>query len=111
MAIVLLTHTVRFGHADIVKKHLIELMYPFQVDDGFNRHAWGMHVDQQKRDALLNLALVGRAYECKHHIGELRVTRPNLAAVDDIVITVTHGGCTERCQVRARTWHRSVHPP
>jgi hypothetical protein len=48
----------------------------------------GLHVDQQKADALLLLALCAGAHEAEDPVGDLGVAGPDLGAVDHVVVTI-----------------------
>ena len=88
-------------HADILEDHLVEVRHAAEALDRAHRHAGQAHVDQQHRDAVLLLAGTVRAHQREAPVRPVGVGRPDLAAVDDVVVAVAHRPAGERGQVRA----------
>jgi hypothetical protein len=55
-------------------------------NDRLDAHAGLIHLEQQKRNALLRAALRAGAHETEDVIGEVRVRGPDLRAVHDVVV-------------------------
>ena len=71
------------------------------ADDGSDRDARRLHVDQQERDAFLLLGIRIGAHEGENHVGPVRHRRPDLLPVDHIVVAVANRARLEAGEVRA----------
>ena len=87
--------------SDIVEEHLGELLVAVGQPYGAHGDAFGPRVDDERRDA----GVPGRVGVCTRqdqvHVGEQPEARPDLLAVDDVVVTVPTGGRPDRSEVRA----------
>ena len=101
-ALVFFADEVFSGHLDIVKPHLVHLHTAVQQLDGPHADAFGLHVDQQKADAGLRLALAVGTHQAEDPLAILTQRGPGFLAVDDEFIALAFGFRFERCQVRAR---------
>jgi hypothetical protein len=101
-ALVLLADAVGDRHADIVEEDLVDLLLArsgaVQGDQRLDLDARRVHPQQQERDALLRLALAGGADQAEHPLGPLGVGRPDLRAVQDIVVAVFVFGSAFICR-------------
>ena len=88
-------------HADILEDHLVEVRHAAETLDRAHRDSGQAHVDQQDRDAVLLLAGTVRAHQRETPVRPVGVGRPDLAAVDDVMVAVAHRAAGERGQVRA----------
>src|SRR3546814_9091253 len=75
-ALILGAQPVRLRHANIVEKNLVEFVIARESADRLDRDAGEAHVEQQKADPRLRLALVRGADEREHAVSEMRVRRP-----------------------------------
>ncbi len=88
---VLFTNQVLQRHAHIGEKHLIDLMFPVERDDGAHFNTGRLHVDQEKADAFLFLGVAIGAHKTENHVGVLAQCGPGFLSIDHIVIAIAHG--------------------
>src|SRR6185503_16834074 len=87
-------------------------MLAVERNDRPHRDTGGVHVDQQKGDAILLLALAGGAHKTKTHVGPLPVGVPGLLSVDEILVTFALRAGLQRGEVGTRTRLRiALAPP
>ena len=90
------------GHEDAVQLDLVELGLTGRLHERVHRHALGVHVHHERRDAELALRRVGiRAGQAQPPVGELRVGRPHLATRDAVAAVHRDGARGQRSQVAA----------
>ena len=90
-ALVFLADTVLDRDAHVLEEHLVDFVVTGHGDDRFHAYPWRAHIDEQKTDAMLGSATIVRAHQAENVIGEVGVGRPDLGAVDDVVITSGFG--------------------
>ena len=100
-AVVLRAQPPGDGDADIVEEHLVELMVTRQRGDRANGDARRRHGEQQEGDAGLRPALAAGPHQTEHAAGEMGVGRPDLRAVEHIVVAVAHRAQRQRREVGA----------
>ena len=110
-ALVLFADAIGHRHAHVVEEHLIHFVIAGERDDRLHAHAGLIHLEQQKRNALLRPALGARAHETEDVIGEMRVRGPDLRAVHDVVVAVAHGARLQTREVRTRSRFRIALAP
>src|SRR3546814_20327492 len=76
-----------------------------------DRDAGEAHVEQQKADPRLRLALVRGADEREHAVREMRVRRPYLRSIEDIILAIGHRAQLQRGKVRSRAGLRKALAP
>ncbi len=79
---------VGLGHADIVKKGLVERCRPGHLPQGFDGDAWAFHIHDQIADATMLRGVRIGAHEEKTEVGIVGATRPNLLPVDDEIVPI-----------------------
>src|SRR3546814_16496339 len=84
-ALILGAQPVRLRHANIVEKNLVEFVIARERADRLDRYARRLHVEQQKADPRLRLALVRGADEREHAVREMRARRPYLRSIEAII--------------------------
>ena len=92
-ALVLLADPVLDRHLHVGEEDLVDLVAHRRaraVDqvDRIDLDAGRLHVDQQEGDALLPLALVRGPHQAEDPVGPMGVGRPDLLAVDDVVVAL-----------------------
>src|SRR3546814_9046426 len=102
-ALILGAQPVRLRHANIVEKNLVEFVIARERADRLDRDAGEAHVEQQKADPRLRLALVRGADEREHAVREMRVRRPYLRSIEDIILAIGHRAQLQRGKVRSRS--------
>ena len=97
------------GHQAVLEVHLVEVVAAGQVDDRADRDAGGLEIHQELGEALVLLVRhhLG-AEERDRVVGEVRVARPDLGAVDLVAARDLLGPRADGGQVRARV--RLAHP-
>src|SRR5690348_2942004 len=99
-ALVLLADEVLGRHLDVVEEHLVDFAPAIHGHDGADGDARRLHVDEQEGDALLLLLGAGiGAHQVEDPIGEMRRGRPDLLAVDDVVVAIAYRLGPERGEV------------
>src|SRR4029453_6925041 len=89
--------------AHVVEEHLVDLMVTGQSDDRLHRQAGRVYrIDQHEGNAVLWLAFGRGAHEAEHVVGDVRAGRPDLGAVDHVVVALAHGARLEAGEVGAR---------
>src|SRR3546814_20346092 len=101
-ALILGAQPVRLRHADIVEKHLIEFVIARERADRLDRDAGEAHVEQQKADPRLRLALVRGADKREHAVREMCVRRPYLRSIEDIILAFARRAKLPRGKGRPR---------
>ena len=101
-ALVLFADQVVGRHLDVVKPHLVDLMFTVHRDDGPHGDAGAVHVDQQKADAGLRFAVSAGAHQAEDPVAKLAQRGPGFLAIDDELVAVSNGAGLERGQVRTR---------
>ena len=95
-------HPPFVGHEDVVQLDLVELGLAGRLHERVHAHAVGVHVDDERGDALLALRRIGiGAGQAQAPVGELRVGGPDLAARDAIPTLVAYGTGGQRRQIAA----------
>ena len=87
-------------------------MRPVHQDERPHGDPGRAHVNEQERDAFL--ALAGRAigaHEAEDPVGVMRERGPDLLAIDDVVLAMTHGAHVERSEIAARAGLRVALAP
>src|SRR3546814_1716283 len=110
-ALILGAQPVRLRHANIVEKNLVEFVIARERADRLDRYARRLHVEQQKADPRLRLALVRGADEREHAVREMRVRRPYLRSIEDIILAIGHRAQLQRGKVRSRAGLRKALAP
>ena len=91
------------GHEGVLEDDLVEVMRAREIDDRAHRDARQRRVDQELREPLVLLRrVVARAEQRDHVVGEVRVARPHLGAVDAIAAGHSLGARAQRGEVGAR---------
>ena len=99
-ALVLGADAIALGHAHVVEEHLIDFVVAGKKVDRPHGDAGTVHVEQQERDAALGLAGEFRPHQRKHAIRVVRVGRPDLAAIQHILVAVLVSAQCEGGKVR-----------
>src|SRR5690606_21953733 len=89
---------------DIFEEDLVDLVGLVEQDQRTHRDPGRLHVDEQEADALLLLrrGAVG-AHQAEDPVAVVAQGRPDLLAVDDVVVAAALGARLERGEVRAGT--------
>ena len=91
------------GHERVLEDDLVEVVRAGQVDDRAHRDARELRVDQELREPLVLLGrVVMRAEGRDHVVGQVRVARPHLGAVDPVAAGHPLGARAQRREVGAR---------
>ena len=78
-----------WGTPRILEPGLRKRQGPTRGEEGFDFDSLGMvDIGEQERDPFLLLALVARATQQEDPVGVLRVARPGLLSVQDIVVPI-----------------------
>ena len=101
-AVVLPAQQVARGHAHVLEEDLVEVVAVGDVGHGLHGHAGGAHVEDEGADAAVLARLRVRAREHDHLVRQVRVRRPDLLAVEHVVVAVAHGARGQRGEVAAR---------
>ncbi len=100
-AAVLLADPVGGRHPDVVEEHLGEQVPAGEVTQRPDLHAGRVRVDDQVGDALLPAFPGSGPDQGEEDVGVAGVRRPDLLAVDDVLVAVAAGGGAQAGQVRA----------
>ena len=94
-ALVFFADDILGGHAHVVEKHFVEMM--FAVDGVYRAYgeARRFRIDQQIGNAALLLAFGAGAHQAKHPVGVMRARGPDFLPVDDIVVAIALGRGSE----------------
>jgi hypothetical protein len=101
--VAVLAHQHVVGHEAVLEVDLVEVVSARQIDDGADADAFRLEVHEELREPLVLLV--------RHHlgaeegdgiVGEMRVARPDLGAVDAIAALHPLGAGTDGGEVRAR---------
>ena len=98
-----LTDPECIGNAHAVEEDLVERCRAAHLPNRTDHDARGIHGYQERGDARLLDDIGISAREQHAVVGELRIGRPDLLAVDDPVIAVAHSLGGEACEVRSGT--------
>jgi hypothetical protein len=79
---------------------LVEGVGVHQVDERHHRDTGRLQIDEEVADPPVLRRLLIRAGEQDHPLGEVPLTRPDLLAVDDVIIAVAHRPRLQRGEVR-----------
>ena len=94
-------HPVRVGDAHVGEEHLVEPRGPGHLAQRAHLHARRVHVDEERREALvLGHVGIGPAHR-ERDVGDVRARRPHLLAVHHPLVAVTHGAGRSRREVGA----------
>ncbi len=100
-AVVFLAHALARIHPHVVKEHLGLGGGAGDKANGGDGDAFRVHGQEQEGDAFLGAIEGARAHEAEHVRSVLGVGGPDLRAVQEVVIAVSHGAALERGQVRS----------
>src|SRR5499425_2220458 len=98
-----LAHQHVVGHEAVLEVHLVEVMPAREVDDGADADALRLEIDEELREPLV--LLVGHHLGTEERdgvVGEMRVARPDLGAVDAVAPFHSLGAGADGGEVRAR---------
>src|SRR5690606_19478110 len=100
-------------YANIVEVHFVHFATTVQGNDGRDGDAGAVHVDQQEADAgLVFFVRAAGAHQAENPVGVVTERGPRLGAVDDVLVTIAHGGGAQGGQVGARVRFRiALTPP
>jgi hypothetical protein len=91
-ALVLVVDAVLDRHLDVLEPDLVDLVLAAQGDDRSHGHARRLHVDQQERDAFLDLGGRVGADQAEDPVAVLGQGGPGLLAVDQVVFLAVVAG-------------------
>ncbi|GEM_PF-6012341 len=89
------------GDANFLQDHFVDFVTAVEGRDRAYADARCLHVDEEKRDAVLLLARIARAAEKEHPVRVLGKSDPSFVPIDNVVIAFEHGARLQRGQVRA----------
>ena len=71
-------------------------------DDRLHSQPLGLHIYQQKGDALLFLNVRVCPGEAENHVRLVRLRGPDFLTVDNVFVAIEHSARLQRCQIRTR---------
>ena len=91
-------------HADVGEEDLVEVaeVLVAELGERSGLDARRLHVDQERRDALVLRDVGIGAHEAQAPVGVVGARRPDLLAVDDEIVAVEHGSGRQAREVAAR---------
>ena len=106
-----LAEQVVAGHLDVVEEDLVELGVAGDLPQRAHLDAVSVHVDDHVGEALVPLGVGVRAADQDAEVGDVRVRRPDLLAVDDEAAVSRLDAGPHRGEVRARSRLREALAP
>ena len=92
---------MRFRHPDVVEEGFAERRIPGDQQDRLCGHALRGHVEQDEADAVMLLGRGVGAHQAKDPVGVVGIARPDLLAVDDVIVAVALGAGLQGGEVRS----------